>query len=458
MKHARILLLSLFACGPSAVETTGPLQDVELTCTVQANNVLRYDCSAVLDNPSPLTVSIWEGRTLLRRQPAFDVSLNHSFVAYGMPPEAGIQISVESDDGHTGLVAVQTGPLPDTFTADVRVTGAASLPYLLTLDPCADGGALLVMDPKGRVHWYEHLGDAVFSGAGGPIDAFALTDRGSVLVVTGKSRLRELTFQGDVRTDLSLENGDFPRYLHHDLHWCDDYLYALNAEVHDIDGTQIVVDGVTVFDRDFAVVAEFDLLDHGAPQASGALFSAYWATVFPNSEDWSHGNSVRREGDSLLLSFRALDAIFDVVADPLDPNFGEVNSILTGTDTSPFASDFTWVDGPLGQGFAGQHHVSMAADGTLVVFDNSEVGPVSSGIRVALGGGQAELVQRWDFNRMCPVQGAVFPMEGGALLTCGDGRFATWMDDDSIQSWRMTFECPDGVQGPLSRVVPLFSF
>ncbi len=458
MNRSTTICAVLIACGTPPGEPVENSASVVVSCIVQADNVLRYDCVASSEKATGLIVSVWEGSTPLRTLPSRPSAKEHRFVAYGMPPASEIRLVVETDDGQQVDTTLVTQALPPVLESVVSVQGAADLSYLLTLDPCTLGGAVLMLDSLGRVHWYHVFGDATHSGPGGAVDGLALTNRDSVLVVTGKDRLREVGFDGEVRADLQLGRGDFPQPLHHDLYWGDHHVYALDAAVHDLDNGHVVVDGVTVFDHDLAVTARLDLSDHLAPEASGPAAFSYWNEVFPGATDWSHGNSVVQDGDDLLLSFRHLDAVISVEANPDAEDFGGLNWRLTGSGASPLMSDFTWVDGGQGVGFTGQHHVSMSAEGRLMMFDNAALQAASSGLEVALHPGQAEITRRWPLQRVCAVQGGMVSVGDGALLTCGDARFAALIDAASNETWRLSIDCPTGVVGPLSRVLPVGAF
>ncbi len=79
--------------------------------------------------------------------------------------------------------------------------------------------------------------------------------------------------------------------------------------------------------------------------------------------DWNHLNSIEQTEDTVLLSFRHLDAVYLINKDD-----GEIIWKLGGTPTS---KSLTVVDDPEANPLGGQHFARMLPDGTVTVYDNN---------------------------------------------------------------------------------------
>ena len=96
----------------------------------------------------------------------------------------------------------------------------------------------------------------------------------------------------------------------------------------------------------------------------------WWRHALQSSRPWdaAHWNSVERNGDSLLMSFRHLDAVYKI-----DRGSGEIVWKLGGTGTD---RSLEVLGDPLGSyPFGGQHDARWQPDGSVSIFDNgSELG------------------------------------------------------------------------------------
>ena len=79
--------------------------------------------------------------------------------------------------------------------------------------------------------------------------------------------------------------------------------------------------------------------------------------------DWAHWNSIQQVGDTVVVSFRHLDAVYAI--NKLD---GEILWKLGGTPTS---KSLTVVGDPESNPLGGQHYARLLSDGTLTVYDNN---------------------------------------------------------------------------------------
>lgn len=88
------------------------------------------------------------------------------------------------------------------------------------------------------------------------------------------------------------------------------------------------------------------------------------ASNVTNPYDLVHWNSVERNGDSLLMSFRHLDAVYKI-----DRASGEVVWKLGGTETG---RSLRVLGDPQGDyPFGGQHDIRQDRNGTITIFDNN---------------------------------------------------------------------------------------
>lgn len=81
--------------------------------------------------------------------------------------------------------------------------------------------------------------------------------------------------------------------------------------------------------------------------------------------DWAHLNSVDQVGDTIVVSFRHLDAVYAI-----DTADGEILWKLGGTPTS---KSLTVVGDPESNPLGGQHDARMSEDGTLTIYDNNSL-------------------------------------------------------------------------------------
>lgn len=91
----------------------------------------------------------------------------------------------------------------------------------------------------------------------------------------------------------------------------------------------------------------------------------WWDMILPLDQpyDTVHWNSVERNGNTLLMSFRHLDATYKI-----DRATGDILWKLGGT---PIPESLKVVNGPDGQTFGGQHDARQNPDGTISIFNNN---------------------------------------------------------------------------------------
>jgi arylsulfotransferase ASST len=88
----------------------------------------------------------------------------------------------------------------------------------------------------------------------------------------------------------------------------------------------------------------------------------WWGNAINSGYDIVHWNSIQPAGDSVIASFRHLDAVYKI-----RKSTGEIVWKLGGTRT-PESLEVR--NDPRGYTFGGQHDARLLGDGTLTVFDN----------------------------------------------------------------------------------------
>lgn len=378
-----------------------------------------------------------------------------------------------SADGNTHTVETDQdvvtlwGLTPDTDVDWVvsagRVTRSgtfhtARLPVPLVLDVVGDAVADDVLFPvvcdgsswlalartDGVVEWLEPVGQTVGGFGFAPPDAVLATyDRHTFARIGLDGRREEQT------TGLP---------VHHDVAADGDGAVMLVAEAFTWDGDQeVVLDGLSVVDRDGVEVGDWSLADHtrGAVPPE-TLQLGFWGNEYPGAGDWSHGNAVTVTPDGdLLVSLRWWDSIYRL-AGPGAADFGAVRWVLAGPG-APVASDLALEtetgDDP---GFVGQHHPLIDADGTLTVFDNGPKLGLSRVLRYRLGVETATLIAVTPLGVRCGLLGSAYPVaDGGLLVTCADHQTAwEFGPGETVARWRMVVSCGD-VPFNLNRVEPV---
>ena len=81
--------------------------------------------------------------------------------------------------------------------------------------------------------------------------------------------------------------------------------------------------------------------------------------------DWAHLNSMQQVGDTVIVSFRHLDAVYAI-----NKADGEIIWKLGGTSTP---QSLTVVGDPESNPLGGQHDARMSDDGTLTIYDNNSL-------------------------------------------------------------------------------------
>ncbi|NCG17859.1 MAG: hypothetical protein GWP91_02460 [Rhodobacterales bacterium] len=435
--------------------TTQATGDITASCAVQSGNTLRFDCSFTLPTAEALTVEVSDDAGDVVRSFSSDASENHTVTLWGLAPTTTYTWNVVASAG-TASGTATTGALPNAFSAlNLATSGDVTAVdhYMIPL-VCGGDSYMVIADGAGTVKWYESLGGAQNGPLGG-MTGFRWTEEETVVVHVNAADVLEIDASGAVLLDT---NG-FSRPMHHDVDALGDYIYALNAESHAVSGGNVVVDGFYVIDRTTgATVAEWDLNDYVNATVSGGgggPGGGFWGSEFPGADDWAHANAIHVYADgTALLSLRAQDAVVEVVADPNDPNFGDIHWILTGQDGNDLSSDFSWSGAD--SGFDGQHCANWNSAGDLLLFDNAGQGVNSRAMQfdVNTSTGVATVISTWDMGRHCDTQGAVYEISNGVLATCANDSYVAAFNTGSDSAvWTLDASC--GAGGPLTRAMPL---
>jgi hypothetical protein len=425
----RLLLLVPFVVGCANKGNGGA--SATGSCQPQADNALRFDCDLPTDTDVIVTLEGPEGTLTRAGGPTLTLA--------GLRPGSTYAWSAAVDGAPIDSGSVTTGQLPDLFDdLSFTVTGTDG-PATIALPTMCNGQAVVtVVDATGSVVWYQPFDTTATDPTGG-LSGFSITAAQTVLVHLDGSRIEEVAQSG--ATLFSVDGFESP--LHHDLARGDDgRTYALFADLWDIDGQDVILDGVYVLDPDGDVVATWELVDHlGAVDVvdSGDKF---WASTFPGAVDVSHANAIDpTPSGSAVMSLMLQDTVISVVLDPDDAAFGEVGWVL-GPDGAPIVGDaLTWLSGA----FAGQHHAHVEADGDLWVFDNVGAdGPAGERYAIDTDAGTAEQIASYPVDGACDHQGSVFVDDAGVLVTCPTPGRVDLFDADGAVTWSLGVTCGGG--------------
>ena len=398
---------------PTGSSTTVTTDGLSIACAEQADNRLRWDCAVNHDTPGTLVLA-WQdtqtGRALSATAPA-DGELSHTLTIWGIRPESTIDFQLDGPDGELSG-QLTTRALPSSVTGPLATTGTSTADALMMPLTCASEPTLGIVDPDGTPIWYQTLPGT--PEIGGNVGGFHLTDQGTVLVVANRM-LHEFRLDGTLVR--RLEQGvDFDDPLHHDVFGINGYIYALVADVHTFDGLDYVLDGLAVFDAN-GLVAEWTLADHHTPTEFTFNPGGFWNGTFPTANDYSHANSITVDSSGTgWISFRHLDAVIQLEADPTDARFGDIDWSIAGTAASPFPSDYTVtsdLDGPAD--FLQQHHITRDPNGQYTLFDNRGPGDLSRAIVLDLEPAtqSARIVDTYEVGQSCGAQGAIYTLPNG---------------------------------------------
>jgi hypothetical protein len=438
------------------------------SCTVQADNSMRFDCTINLSNSDtvrvgrrPQTGGPWKWSLWRTGDPV-------TIVLYNFDPDVDYEYKWEiSSGGGTGAINLTGGPdLPtdlDDLDLDVTRNTGALTNYVMfdTMDCTGTLEYLVAVDTTGgHVAWYQDI-EAAASLADARITGWSWTADNTLLTIVNRSYLYEWALDGsetatpiDLSPTCSKGAGDQGECPHHDAFRSDDNgktyvatgtmdLSLLPSDTTDFDYYPcntldgFVDDGVRVYASGFGSSADHSLMvDMGfAPDVDGGpnpvcpADSTYWEEFGFDASydviDWTHVNSTTAidigGNERVRLSLREWDQIVNY-----DPDTRTVDWVLNGTD--PARSDFALAMDAGVSGhpdFGGQHHVTHVPGG-LLMFDNREhadAGTTARAIQIDLDlmGWDATIVKSWALRET----GSQDPIDctflGSAVLVPGSG-------------------------------------
>lgn len=285
----------------------------------------------------------------------------------------------ETSEGPTG--SFTTGPLPPGLQgASFQVLQGSpthDLTFMEFGDP--DFGGIVAIDGEGYIVWYFDAQDH----DAGPL---AFAPNGDLLYImeehngpTAGFGIREVTPLGQEVRRVDAPCGPHGPW-HHELQMLSDRdALFLSRDIEDPfndPGRLQEGDTINVWDQTAGSVTEvwnaFNFLDPAVDRTpdSDRSEGVSWGGCDGNvaSQDWTHGNSVRRGDDgSFLYSGRHLDQVVSIA-----PDFRSLNWKLGGAD-----GDFAFPD-PTDR-FYHQHAPTPLANGHVLLFDNGNTRPPAEG-------------------------------------------------------------------------------
>jgi hypothetical protein len=242
----------------------------------------------------------------------------------------------------------RNGPVsPQYFSAD----GAFNIPF--------DRRYAIIFDNRGVPVWWYHAptwGSRVLPG--GNVLSFDFSLRQYEVHRLDGSLVRTLGAVGQVANNHDLQflgNGNYLLGAEVRQHNVDTSAYggSSNADVLNTELQQVSSRGSLVWD--------WKSQNHVSLAETGR----WWPWVINNGAfgyDILHWNSIEPAGDSVIASFRHLDAVYKI-----DKGTGDIVWKLGGTET---LESLEVKDDPRGHTFGAQHDARLLPDGTLTVFDN----------------------------------------------------------------------------------------
>jgi hypothetical protein len=405
---------------------TPPASVISATCA-PTDNPIRFDCAVTVEPAQPVEIRFApaDGSGPERIHTSDEAAVDHDLGLYLMRPETDYEWVARtlSGDAEAGD-ALTTGALPAEIAAtQLTVTGASSVPYVGTHQPCDASSTALVYDTvTGDVVWYHQLDD---DGTLGFFDMLQFTEDHTILGETGPS-LVEVDLRGRDRLRLR-RNADYDEYFHHDLFKRGGYVYAIFQ-----DGGQPTLDGISIFDA--------------ATGAEVAQWRARDSLDIPDGAagDWMHTNTVWVDevGDMYLSSW-AQDTVLKIAGDWTEPDFGELLWAMAGLGNAGFGDDFT-VDYSLvpDDGFRDQHNVNFTPDGRLLMLDNGH----GRGLLMTLD--QAARTARADAEYaanewVCGPQGTAQAVASGNVFVACSGAELLEYDASGVEVWDGVAACDD---------------
>jgi hypothetical protein len=447
--------------GPSHSGAPDPDPDADaLRCAIDGDHALRGSCEVAFRAPGPLELRLsapGEDDRVFRSEA---LAAAHRASFWGLLPDTGWTVTATNPDtGEVLDVPLRTGPLPAEFarmSVSVNDRGGSTL-EAVAIAPTCPAFHVVVLDRRGRVvHWQDTQPDGFL----GEVDALSLTDRGTLLVILGRSRVREYAFDGALLREL-LRGRDFEDLVHHDVVGRFGATWVLGARRVSRGGTDWVVDRVLGFDGDGRSLGAVDLAGVVPWVEASWMREGYWSREFPGAVDLTHANavSVDAAGD-LWVSMRHQHAVARWDGDRSGDTFGRTTALLVGDPESPSRDRATGtVAGGPSAPFTGQHDAHLLDDGDFLLFDNGwlrDRPAEASRYRWSEATGSLSWVESWAVARTCPVMGAARALpDDHVLATCaGQALLREHTPGAAAPTWEASVTC-GGLPSVFAEGVPL---
>ena len=467
---------------PSTVDTTdtgvltvdpGPFLpttssgSIEASCSWHEGNQLRIACTASLGEPEPLTLRVdipgEPARTYTR-----DAAVAHEVRIFDLPTDTTLTWEASTPSARAeGYAVTGSGP-PGTHVALEPVAGEpfreeSVVERLLIPWGCGIGDDYLVItDGLGRLRWYHSI-------ERNGLDALALSDRGTILAVFGRSTLLEIGLEGDVRRLLGEREGiELP--LHHDVASRHGQTLAINARlVEGTDRLHYISDGLyELGDPGEEAPPPTDVWHLASVMDPTGLSSPvgenYWGNAL-RGIDFGHANSIDVDARGRwLISFKYLDTVMAIDGDPASPARGQILWQLVGGELG-VTGDALALTAANGQrpGFEYPHHARWVGPDRITLFDNGRAG-ASRVVEIAIDeeAGEAVLQRSWGVGARCPILSSGYLLEGGTMVaTCTSAQQLLEFDAEGELRRRAQLACAGQatLQPPqIVKVIPLAPF
>lgn len=448
----------------STGDTGGPTDPLDASCALSPDNALRARCAVSLPAAGEVRVEVWPTADPAEVHTyASAAARSHDLLIWGLRADTDWTWRAVAPGVGEASGALRTGSLPAPLTTTFEVDApdpGASVDGLLMVPGC-NAGWLVITDPRGRIVWYQSIEEAL-PLLPPSVNATSFTEDGTLLLGLAKLSIVELDLDAGLK--MRLDRGhEFTDYVHHDLFRRDGYTYALRAARSTVDDVDYVMDGIYVFDDAGVLVGEVRTEELFAPSPEAWMLDGYWGGLFAGAFDYTHANSIwADEAGDLYVSFRHLHAVAKIGGGPGTPGFGELQWLAVGDDRSPVWPGDLALSGEPGVDpvFAGQHDARLAADGTLLLFDNGfGGGETARAVRYAVDpvAGTMRALEDWDTGALCATQGAVRELADGHLVvTCPTAglvqEFAPGREDPL---WTMTADCGSVFPAVIPRAIPI---
>ena len=375
-----------------------------------ADHALRAHVGVRVERPTRVqVVAVDEDGHGLRVTPDRPAAGSVRIPLLGLRPDRRYTVTVEGDGQAVpaGRIATREPPAPVPPVEAALPSADIGLTVFETLYRAADGepplrdeGAVVAVDGRGEVVWYEVLPQGA--------EDVTPTPRGTLLVTAHEMGIREIDpaegtvahWVGRSAEDATDAHGRAVAsddaimvatdQMHHEvIELPNGNLLTLSREVREVtypepicedspaSGTEAVAaDTLVEFRRDTGeIVREFSLFDVLDPTSRDSLdrivpsefCSPYLDPRYPQGgvRDWTHANGIEIDPDLnvVWISARHLDQLVGLRW--VDDDAGEAGELVYRLGPG---GDFALADG--GQWFLHQHAPELQPDGTLQVYDN----------------------------------------------------------------------------------------